>query len=335
MVLVMVGTGALLTAGAFEAWIFARLRDQQRRLGHRLDAVKARLDAGASRSTSGATTMPAPAFSLVALDGSRVTPASLVASGRPALVMFTDPRCGPCYELLPDIGGWQRVYGDRLTFALVSAGDAATNQAMTAEYGIGAGTVLLQDEREVAEAFGVQMAPAALLLQPDGRIAGETVYGAPAVRQLVANALGLALPPAPERHLQASRRGELAPPFRRPDLSGLPVELTAAGGAQTLLLFWSPGCDHCAALLPEMKQWEASPAGPRLVVVSRGPVALNQEAGLASPVILDDDRSLTDAYGVRGTPAAVLIDERGFIATDVARGERAVRALASRTGART
>lgn len=319
-----------LVAASAEAWLYVQIRDQQHRLDRRLGAVAARLTATVASPVSG----PVPAFDLPALDGTRVAPASLVAAGHPAVLLFTDPRCGPCYELLPDLGGWQRVYGDRLAFALVSAGDAATNRAMTAEYGIDAGTVLLQDEREVAEAFGITMAPAAVVLQPGGQRATVPVYGAPAVRQLVADSLGLALPAPPERTRRVARRGEPAPRFRRPDLAGNPVDLAAFAGTETLLLFWSPGCHHCAALLPDMKQWEASMSEPRLLVVSRGPVALNRKAGLTSPVILDDDQALAAVFGVTGSPAALLIDARGSIATEVARGERAVRALLARTGAR-
>lgn len=330
VVVITVSTCVLVALMALETWVLARLRDQQRRLQQRLDALQARLATAPAPAIRAPELTPVPAFDLRALDGARITRESLTGAAMPTILVFTDPRCGPCYELLPDLGGWQRVYGDRLSFALVSTGAATANRAMTAEYGIAAGTVVLQDERELASAFDIAMAPAAVLIPPGGQLATVPVYGAPAVRTLVANALGLAVPAPPLRAGRPLRRGELAPPIRRPDLAGSPVNLAAAGGQQTLLLFWSPGCHHCASLLPEMKQWEASARGPRLLVVSRGPVALNLDAGLTSPVVLDDDHSLASAFGVTGTPAAVLIDARGAIATDVARGERAVRDLAAR-----
>ena len=44
-------------------------------------------------------------------------------------------------------------------------------------------------------------------------------------------------------------------------------------------------------------------------------------------MIPDDDSSLKRTFGVTGTPAAVMIDALGIVASDVARGATAVRAL--------
>jgi DNA-binding transcriptional LysR family regulator len=60
------------------------------------------------------------------------------------------------------------------------------------EYGLG--PILLRHEHGIADAFGLQMIPAAVLIEPDGQIF-DSATGAHAVRQLVASGLGLALPP--------------------------------------------------------------------------------------------------------------------------------------------
>lgn len=265
----------------------------------------------------------APDFDLVNLSGERVKLDALRASAKPLLLVFTDPRCGPCYELLPDIGGWQRVYGDRLAIALVSSGAQETNLAMTAEYRIS--PVLLQAEREVVEAYSLAQAPAAVLIQPDGRVSAGPRYGTNAIRALVADTLGLALPEVPRRDIQAVGVGQAAPSIRRPDLAGNAVDFAALRGAPTLLLFWSPGCGHCQELLSEIKAFEQTPGRPRMVIVSRGAGALNLEAGFASPMVLDDDQTIARAFGASGTPAAVLLDGRGIVVTPVARGSAGVR----------
>lgn len=269
----------------------------------------------------------APEFRLPNLDGVPVRLEDLRSPGLPVLLVFTDPRCGPCYELLPDIGGWQRVYGDRLTFALVSAGAPESNRAMTAEYGFAAGSILLQGENELAEAYGAEMLPAAVLIDTEGRMARPPARGAWAVRALVADALGLALPEVPVRVTAVARRGQPTPSIRRPDLDGSPIDFDAVNGSSTVLLFWSPGCVHCQDLLPAIRAWEAVPDGPRMVVITNGPVALNRGVRLRSPMIADDDRSIAAAFGTRGAPAAVVIDGRGIVASDVAGGATAVRAL--------
>jgi hypothetical protein len=61
------------------------------------------------------------------------------------------------------------------------------------------------------------------------------------------------------------------------------------------------------------------------VIVSRGPIGLNQDVGFRATVLLDDDSSISRTFGVSGTPAAVLLDPRGVVATPVARGVVAVR----------
>ena len=271
----------------------------------------------------------APGFALPDIKGERVTLGTLLAPARPLMLVFAEPRCGPCFELLPDIGGWQRVYGDRLSIALISSGDVRTNHAMTADYGIQ--SVLLQQDQEVVSAYGLTQAPAAVLIQPDGRVSAGPRFGARAIRQLVADTLGLILPPAPTHDTRIVGLGEAAPPLRLPDLFGDVVDLSTYRGTPTLLLFWSPGCSHCANVLPEVLAFEGQPNRPKVVVVSRGPIGLNKELGFTSPVVLDEPRAIGQALGVTGTPAAVLIDAMGKVATPVARGTAGVRALMTRS----
>jgi peroxiredoxin len=265
----------------------------------------------------------APPFELAELSGGRVKLAALLAPGKPLLLVFTDTRCGPCYELLPDIAGWQRVYGDRLTIALVSSGAPESNRAMTGEYGIE--QVLLQESDELVVAFGLVQAPAAVLIQPDGRVSDGPRYGAMAVRKLVADALGLVLPEAPAREVTAVGVGQAAPTIRRPDLAGNVIDFHALRGAPTLVLFWSPGCSHCQDVLPEIKAFEQVPGRTRTIIVSRGPGALNQAAGFASPLVLDDDETIARSFGVSGTPAALMLDASGRVATPTARGASGIR----------
>ena len=136
--------------------------------------------------------------------------------------------------------------------------------------------------------------------------------------------------PTPALVIRMVNRGEPAPRIRRPDLMGTEVDLAAFQGEPILLLFWSPGCLHCEGLLPHILAFELVRNRLRLVVISRGSISVNQELGFASPVVLDDDHSIAQAFGVAGTPAAVLIGAQGNVASGVARGAAAVRALVDR-----
>jgi hypothetical protein len=54
----------------------------------------------------------------------------------------------------------------------------------------------------------------------------------------------------------------------------------------------------------------------------------NKAMGLRSPVVLDQNFGVGSAFGASGTPSAVLVDEEGRIASEVAVGAPAVLSLA-------
>jgi thiol-disulfide isomerase/thioredoxin len=84
-----------------------------------------------------------------------------------------------------------------------------------------------------------------------------------------------------------------------------------ARGLPLLLVFTSPGCGPCEALLPRVAEWERDHAD-RLTVAVRN----------------DDD--LHDAFEVQGTPSAVLVAPDGTIDSWVASGGDVIEALVDR-----
>lgn len=131
----------------------------------------------------------APSFALEAVMGRKVTFEELRLTGLPLLLVFSDPDCVPCTSLLPTLGQWQADYADHVQIAVISRGDAAVNRAHAEEHAID--NVLLQEDREVAEAYGVYGAPAAVLVVA-GRIASDAVYGGEGVHRLLGEALDTA-----------------------------------------------------------------------------------------------------------------------------------------------
>lgn len=140
--------------------------------------------------------------------------------------------------------------------------------------------------------------------------------------------MGRAPAPTP-RHL-ASRIGEPVPALRVPGLDGNEVDLSSFKGEPSLVLFWNPSCRFCARMVDDLKAWEAAqrPDAPRLRVISIGSVEANRKMGLRSTILLDQGFSAGRSFGVSGTPSAVLVDENGKIASDVAIGASAILALA-------
>ena len=124
--------------------------------------------------------------------------------------------------------------------------------------------------------------------------------------------------------------GETAPALKLPDLKGKKVNLASFRDKKTLVLFWNPQCGFCQQMLDDLKALEANrPEGsPKILVVSAGTLEANKAMGLRSTVVLDQEFAAGNAFGTNGTPTAVLVDEKGKIASEVVAGAPAVLALA-------
>lgn len=262
----------------------------------------------------------APAFALEALDFEPVSLDSLLALGRPVLALFSDPHCGPCREVLPSVGHWQREHAAELTTVLIAAGSVADNVAKAEEFGLR--TVLLDADRAVAAAYRSPGTPSAVLVGPDGLVI-DSVAGAPGIRQLAGTAIS--------DHAAGSQGGGIVggtvPSFTLPDLDGRPVsEAFFANRDATVVLFWNPDCGFCQRMYPRLHYWQVQHADgelPLLIIASGQPDALAGLASLGCPV-LRDDGTLTGRFGATGTPMALLVDAAGVVRSDFAAGEQAV-----------
>lgn len=328
-----------------EGWLLWHILRQQGRLLLRLETVEARLaEAGLTvpppntRTAGLPVDTPAPGFALADLAGATISLTALRALGKPVVLVFSDPACGPCTALFPEIGRWQRDYATKVVVALISQGTVEANRAKVLEYGLT--HVLLQQDHEIAEAYQASGTPSAVLVRRDGTIGSPLAAGAEAIGALMTSTVTLpvpgALPPAAAANGQragppVAKVGEPAPEFTLPDLRGNQVNLSDFRGSRTLVLFWNPACGFCQRMLSDLKAWEAKPprGAPKLLVVSTGTVEANQAMGLRSPVVLDQGLSVGNFFGATGTPMAVLVDAQGKIASEGAAGAPAVLALAS------
>jgi methylamine dehydrogenase accessory protein MauD len=298
----------------------------------------------------------APTFSLDDLHGEPLTLDSIGSSGKPVVLLFTDPGCGPCNTLLPEIGRWQEQHQDKLSIILLSRGDTKENRVKAEEHGLT--SVLLQNDWEVSEAYGVGGTPSAVLIRPDGTIGSLVAWGADSTRALVSQVVdaparapllsevpvpastegtkGQPCPKCGKVHAAAPtvpaalRVGESAPEIKLPDLEGNTVKLEDFRGKETLVLFWNTGCGFCQQMLPDLKEWEQNiPEGaPKLLFVSAGTEEANRQMGLFSTVVLDQQFAVGRAFGASGTTSAVLVYSEGKIASEVAVGAPAVLELA-------
>jgi len=239
---------------------------------------------------------------------------------------------------LPDVARWDREHAETVTVALVSRGSHEANRIKIGEHRLR--YVFVQKDREVAEAYRASGTPSAVLIGLDGMIASSVVMGARAIADLVATAGRTASLPANGKYKNTPalpincvnlKIGDSAPSLKLPDLGGKIIDLSSFKEQETLVLFWNPNCGFCRKMLADLSRWEADhrAGAPQLLVVSSGTVAENRAMGLRSPVVLDQTFASGSAFQVRGTPAAVLVNAEGKIASEVANGAPAVFALAN------
>ena len=124
---------------------------------------------------------PAPSFVLPAPDGTLVALSDLLARP-PAVLVFVHPTCGPCNDVLREVPEWQERAGQAATIAVVSHG-APDDDARA-----GARHVLVDDAGAVTARYRVHGTPAAVVVDPDGRVAAVSAPASDAVRRLVADA---------------------------------------------------------------------------------------------------------------------------------------------------
>jgi thiol-disulfide isomerase/thioredoxin len=317
---------AVAVLALFELWALAHVLRQNGRLLLRLEAVEASV-AGGGAVEAPPPGLPvgsdAPAFSLTDLVGDTVTTGMLLERGKTLMLLFSEPGCGACDDALAEISQWQRDYSDRLSIVPISRGGVKENRAKSRKYGLR--NVLLQADRETAQAYQAEAAPSAVLVK-DGRIESSLAVGVDEIRGLVARAT---LPPSVSA-------GDRVPSLRLPDLGGEMIDIADIFQPQsrTLVLFWSPSCGFCQEMLEDLKKWEhdAREDAPELVVISAGALDENRKQGFRSRVLLDPYYAASQVFNSGGTPSAVMVEE-GKVASGVAVGAEAVLALAGAVAA--
>lgn len=274
-------------------------------------------------------------FDLPKVNGGRGTLEGFLRDGKPLLLISTDPKCGPCDALMPDIAAWQKTLAAELNVVLLSHGRYRDNRDKAAEHGLV--NVLLEKDHKIAEKYHALGTPTAVLVRSDGTIGSPAMGGADGIRRLVTNKVwtdgGLAAlmktfaqPPQVAPPKVALPVGSPAPAFALLDLSGKTVDSAHFNGNGTLLVFWNPACGFCQRMLPQLKDWEKakSEKAPRLVLISSGSPEANLSMALSSTILMDDKFAVGQRYGASGTPSGLLIDADGKVATGLAVGEPAI-----------
>jgi peroxiredoxin/uncharacterized membrane protein YphA (DoxX/SURF4 family) len=302
-----IGTAAVGGVAAVAALACAYLLGTTRRLERKLDRI------GEDEPVHGLRhgTL-APRLALKNLAGAKHTLAELLAPGKPLLLLFVEPNCGPCSALLPEVGRWQREHADTVTVAVLSLGKPDEIRERVASH-LG-GTLLLDPRRKAYRAYDAAGTPSAVLIAPQGWVDSPTVGGALAIHELVeerfgiATALGLPL-------------GSEFPELTLPDLDGKDFDLASLRGRETMLLYWRPDGDEATELQNEITDWEANANGePQLVVITTPETDRVGADGFGSRVLVDRQGDAWYTLGAGDPPFAVLIGADGRVAWPLAAG---------------
>ncbi len=329
----------LATVGLLAAVVFylKKISEQQTQIMRRIEILEVTaLDGGkevlredvAAPTTGLPIGAPAPDFVLPDVNNKQTSFENLLMQAKPMLFLFVSPTCKPCAALLPEIETWQAELKGKLNFIFVSSG--AVKENLDKFKGDAFKQVLLQKDREIALAFGVEWTPAAVLINNDGTIASRTAVGDKGIRELVdsvkeqidrANPLLIG-----DKNDLTEHLGEDAPEFFENDINDKLIASADLRGKKTLITYWSTTCGYCDQMLEDLQDWDTNRGAgePDLLLISSGDADAHRKLNLQSPIILDNTHKIAKNLGMDGTPSAVLIDENGKIASEVVIGSERI-----------
>ncbi len=125
---------------------------------------------------------PAPDFTLPALDGSEISLRSF--RGTLVLLVFSDPNCKPCNELLPKLEEIHRKSKD-LRLLMIGRGEPEANRNKMKKLGL-TFPVVLQQSWEISRAYGMFATPIGYLVGEDGVLVEDVAVGGNQILALAA-----------------------------------------------------------------------------------------------------------------------------------------------------
>ena len=182
---------ALTVVSAFIVWFMLRLFAQHGRLLQRVDNLEQRVF---GMATSRDLTAPilssglpvgtlAPAFTIKNFAGKEVSLNRLLEPGKSVMLVFVDPGCGPCTEMLPDVARWQHSLKGVVDIVLITSGTPSENAEKLR--GLQIDKVLIQNQQEVSSEFQCNGTPGAVWIGSNGHLLAPLAMGAVAIAALI------------------------------------------------------------------------------------------------------------------------------------------------------
>ena len=126
----------------------------------------------------------APEFRLPRLDSGELSSDQLRSR---RVLVFSDPHCGPCNHLAPELEKFHRAHPD-IALVMVSRGEPKENRAKVKEHGL-TFPIVLQQQWEISRRYAMFATPIAYLIDENGVIAQDVAVGVDPVLALLQNAV--------------------------------------------------------------------------------------------------------------------------------------------------
>jgi peroxiredoxin len=338
---------------AIGTWLAHELVRQNGRILLRLEAIEKQIGsrAGAKEREVGGLPLGtlAPDFELPDLMGVRRKLSEFREQN--VLLIFFNPQCGFCTKMAADLAALPaEANGQQALLVMVTTGDAHQNRKLVERFGIPC-PVLLQEQMEVASQYRAHGTPMGYRIDGAGRIASELAVGAEPLLRLATTLAPSEIEPGAAANGSAShgangdpslarsrlnrkglKAGALAPDFQLRRIDEGELSLADFRGGRVLLVFSDPNCGPCDELAPRLQEIHLRRSELQVLVVSRRDVEANRAKaatlGLTFPIVLQKQWEVSLKYAMFATPIGYLIDEQGFLASDVAVGVEPILALA-------
>lgn len=109
-----------------------------------------------------------------------------------------------------------------------------------------------------------------------------------------------------------------APAFVLTTIEGRSIDSNSLRGKVVLVNFWATWCGPCKEEMPALERLQESFGGKDFALLAvttdqqlEGIRTFVRTLGLEFPILLDDTKDVSAAFGVRGLPTTVLIDRQG------------------------
>src|SRR5207244_13580468 len=112
-------------------------------------------------------------FRLPRLDGGELSLEEL--RGKRVLLVFSDPHCGPCNALAPQLEKFHREQAE-ISVVMISRGEPKENRVKVKEHGL-TFPVVLQQRWEISRLYWMFATPMAYLIDESGFVVRDVVVG--------------------------------------------------------------------------------------------------------------------------------------------------------------